>query len=120
MLNQNVDVTFSYNYGYDKLELKCDWVKYGIELLGEVFEDIDWNLIEDYKDARQIITLKVRLTFAEAQFIGEFLKSTAKKITIDGVKIEVVNADKEYDFPLFKNSFIAAHPTLTFKKKDKG
>jgi|GEM_PF-4428507 len=88
--------------------------------LGEVEEDLNFDLIEDYESVRMQIRLKVRLSFAETLYVADFLASTSKVLTIDGVNIEVVNDMKDIDFKLVEKSSFAAITELRFKKRSIG
>jgi hypothetical protein len=100
--------------------LKCLDIRYFWRAIGEVLEDIDFELIEDYHAIRQGIRLKVFLTLNDALWMADFLSSTTKRLHIDGVLVDVVNAEQEVLFDLFKDTQIAATPTLSFLKKDIG
>jgi hypothetical protein len=119
MLIQNLDVTFSYGSTNTKTK-KCDYVQFSLEFLGNVKEDIDFTLHEDYEDVRELIKLKVELNQAETQWMTDFLKATDKKLTIDGTEYQVVNDTKKIDFKLFKKTIMSTHPELKFKKKSAG
>ena len=118
MLNRNVNVTF--DDGTYSATYTCTSVRFGMELLGKVKEDIDLELHERFQDARLLIEIKVRLSVAESLFTASFLESTSKNLIIDGVTIPVVIGGKQTWFDLFEDSNVAAFPTLKFKKKTKG
>ena len=120
MLNKDVDILFSHGHGANNRILRADWVRFGMEFIGEVFDDIDFNLIEDYQDARFLINVKVRLFLADTIWIVDFLKSDSKILSLDGFDIEVVNNAKRISFPLLEKFNLAVVPELRFKKRDQG
>lgn len=120
MLNSNLNVTFSYGYGQYQKTLKCLDVRYFWRAVGDILEDIDFHLIEDYQAVRQGIRIKPFLTFNDSVWMANFLSSDSKKLTIDGSTIDVVNAAQDVDFELFEDTQIATTPSLIFLKKDIG
>lgn len=120
MLNQNLDIIFSYDYGRFSQALRCTWVKFAVKLIGSVEDDMEYDLVEDYKAVRQIIKLKVRLNFTQSLWMANFIADPAKKLTIDGTEIEVVNGFDEIDFELYDDFSVYAHPEMVFLKKDAG
>ncbi len=121
MLNQETDVTFKYNSGATTKVLTCEWVRFGMEFIGDVEEDISFNLVEDYVDTRELIRLKVLLNYADTVWMSNFLKATDKQLVIDTVTTDVVNGAKRVDFSLFGDkSNVFSHPELRFKKKQSG
>ena|SRR3990167_8015504 len=133
MLNQNVAVTFSYGHGAQSRLIRCNWVVYGLEFLGDVEEDLDYTLIEDYagiindedvetveNSVRQTIKVKAILRVSDALWMAKFLASTTKKLIIDGNELEVVNAADRIEFPLVEESNFGANPELLFRVKTPG
>lgn len=119
MLVREIEVTFIH-YGMHQHTLKCDYVLFGLEFLGDVVEMFDDSLVENYRGGRERIELKVKLDLTESNFIADFLLATDKVLVIENYQYEVVNDMREAQFPLFKGSIIGTYPTLRFKKKTKG
>lgn len=120
MLNKNTSVTFSYNADANQQTVICESVIFALELLGEVFEDINFNLIENSSKAREHIKIKVELDLIQTNFMAEFLKATDKKLIIEGTSYEVVASSRTVEFGLFQKLNIYSYPTLRFKKKTLG
>lgn len=117
MLNANVRFTAS---GKVDRTFLCDYVVFGLELVGRVDEMLDFSLEEDYEGVRETIKLRVKLDLIGAQFMANFVQQIDKRLIIDGSAYEVVNDFRALDFPLFKNSSVGVHPELRFKCKNLG
>lgn len=105
---------------YEELFL-CDWVEFGVEFVGEVVEDIDYDLIEDYEDVRLLVWLKMTMeTFDEADWLAGFLGATDKHLVIDGREYEVVNDAKNVRYKLWDKSNAGTVVNLQFKARSLG
>jgi hypothetical protein len=121
MLNRDVNVTFIHNGNIEQFTLFCERVKFSLELVGEVLEKLDYELVENYQENhRQRIEIKLQLNLIQGLAMTNFLQATDKKLIIDGVTFEVVNADSVIDFELFKGYNILTNPTLRFRVKALG
>ena len=120
MLNQDPKhITFRYG-GTNSRELVCDHVEFGVELIGDVDEYLDFEMAEVYENVRLLIEMPVRLWLPDALWLLGYLQADDKYIHIDGHVIRVVNNIKKLRFKLWKKTNIAAHVTLKFKMKDVG
>lgn len=121
MLQQDMNVTFKYSG--DTLTLtKVANVVFSLELVGEVLEQLDFSLIELYQGTgRELLEVRdVLFDLSDTNFMAAFLAATDKKVVVDTVEYEVVNAGKVIKFPFFKNSSLGTSPVLRFKKKTLG
>lgn len=116
MIALNVQVRFQAPGKVDRI-FRCDYVTFGIQILGSIDEKLDYSLEEDYEGVRQTIRLRVKLDLIEAQFMVNFLASTEKRLYIDGKAYDVVNSSTDIEYPLFKNTMIGVHPELRFRCK---
>lgn len=121
MLAQNIKITFiATSSGWVQKTLLCDYALFGLDLVGEVNEMVDYSLEENYPGVRQTIELKVKLDLHESFFMADFLGSTDKVLKIDGLFFDVVNDMRQASFELFKKTMISSHVTLKFKAKTLG
>lgn len=113
-------VTFVYN-GYLEIRIFiCDFVKKRIELEGgQVYEDIDFNLSEQYTGARLIIDLAVLITSSsDEDWMMNFLKASDKRLIVSGGTYQVVNTASKFEYDLYKGSSeIGAYVPMKFAVK---
>lgn len=119
MIAQSIDVVFN-NYGLNAKTINCDYVRFGIEFIGEIVEMFDDSLVENYRNVRQTIELKLKIDLVEALYVAAFLSATEKTLHIDNVIYEVVNDAQKVAFDFFKESRVGVHPVLKFKCKKTG
>lgn len=117
---QNVDVTFSHSADVETRTFMVSECVFGVEIIGEVLELVDYTLEENDEGVRQTIEMKMTLDLFKTIFIAQFLAATDKKITIDGTVFEVVNGSRRMSFPMFKKSNIRTNPKLSFRVKTPG
>jgi hypothetical protein len=122
MINQNPkNVIFRFN-GTNNRTLRCNWVKFGIEPLGEIDEPLNKRLSESWNDdeVRLLITLLQQLNLTDALWMLQYIVSRDKVIIIDGHVLEIVNDFKEVDFPLLNDSNAFVELELKFKRRIPG
>jgi len=117
MIVRDLNVTFS-NYGLRPRTFLCDYVVFGLEVIGDTTEFLDHSLEEaEDLEVREKFQIKVKLDLSQAIFLAGFIKSTSKTLDIDGTRYEVVNDFRDAELGLFKNTTLAVHPLLRFKAK---
>lgn len=100
MYAQNLSVTFG--YGSSSKTIKCDYVTMGVRPIGDVLEKIDYSLEENYFGGRMSFEMAGRTDLAGAEFLAHFVLATDKSIAIDGTEYEVVNDQRQAEFPFYQ------------------
>jgi hypothetical protein len=122
MINQNPkNIIFRFN-GSDARTLRCNWVKFGMEINGEIDELLDHELYENWEDGdiRLRISLEIMLYLSDALWMQVFIIARDKVIIIDGNAFEIVNSFRKIDFDLWKNSNAGVELEMKFKCRTTG
>ncbi len=120
MIVTNTQVIFKYDFGNYSLPILCSQIRLGLEFIGDVEEDINFSLVEDYDGVRVTVAVSCKLHSSQSIWMSGFLSSDSKILEIDGVDIEVVNDMKKIDFELWDDLSYAIDIEMKFKRKSTG